>query len=189
MMIRKAGSADAWAIAEIYNYYVINTVLTSELECVTPYMIVQRIEQWGPIGACLVCEENQVLVGYTCVSELREGQASDHVVESTIYLRKGFEGQGIGFNLYSELLSKTIGQYQLIISGIALSNTASIRLHEKCGFQKVPYFSRAAKKFGEWIEINFWQINLSTAWKSSGEERETITAIAGQASQAYGTAD
>jgi L-amino acid N-acyltransferase YncA len=59
--------------------------------------------------------------------------------------------------LYSELLSTNACKYQAVIAGMALSNIASIRLHEKCGFKKVPYFSKTARKFGEWIDIGFWQ--------------------------------
>ena len=163
-MIRTATYADAWAIAEIHNYYVLNTVITFELECVTPYKIAQRIEQCEQIEPCLVYEDSQVVGGYAYVSELREGKTSYHSVESTIYLKHGFEGKGIGFQLYSELLSKTVCKYQFIIAGIALSNTPSIRLHEKCGFNKVPHFSKTARKFGEWVDVSFWQIGRSINW-------------------------
>jgi L-amino acid N-acyltransferase YncA len=157
MMIRTVKYSDAWAIAEIYNYYVINTAITFELECVTPYKVAQRIEQCEQIGPYLVYEESGLVVGYAYVSGLRERETDDHSVESTIYLKNGFGGKGIGFQLYSELLSRTFCKYQVIMAGIASSNIVSIRLHKKCGFKKAPYFSKTARKFGEWIDIGFWQ--------------------------------
>ena len=160
-MIRTVTMSDAWAIADIYNYYVINTAITFELECVTPYQIVQEIEQCGKIGPYLVYEEGEEVVGYALVSsEFRERRACTHFVESSIYLKKGFEGKGVGFQLYSELLSRTVSKYPAIIAGIALSNIPSIRLHEKCGFKKVSHFSESARKFGEWIDVGFWQKSL-----------------------------
>jgi phosphinothricin acetyltransferase len=156
-MIRTANYSDAWAIAEIYNYYVINTAITLELECVTPYRIAQQIEQYQKVGAYLVYEESWAVVGYACVSGLQQRMTDHHSVESVIYLKNGFGSKGIGFQLYSELLSKTVCKDQVIIAGIALSNRAGIRLHEKCGFRKVPHFSKAARKFGEWIDLDFWQ--------------------------------
>jgi len=157
LMIRTANYSDAWAIAEIYNYYVINTAVTFELECVTPYGIAQRIEQCKEVGPFLLYEESQTVVGYACVSGLRQSEIDRYSIESAIYLKNGFGGKGIGFQLYSELLSKAVCKHQVIIAGIALSNRAGIRLHEKCGFRKVPYFSKTARKFGEWIDVDFWQ--------------------------------
>jgi L-amino acid N-acyltransferase YncA len=156
-MIRTANYSDAWAIAEIYNYYVINTAITLELGCVTPYRIAQQIEQCMEVGSFLVYAESQTVVGYACVSGLRERKTDHLSVESAIYLKNGFGGKGIGFQLYSELLSKSVCKDRVVIAGIALSNNAGIRLHEKCGFRKVPHFSKTARKFGEWIDVGFWQ--------------------------------
>ena len=171
MMIRTANYCDAWAIAEIYNYYVRNTAITFELECVTPYQIAQQIEQCTEVGAYLVYEENQTVVGYAYLLEIGEGKAGPHFVESVIYLKNGYGGKGIGFQLYSELLSKAVSKYHSIIAGIALSNTVSIRLHEKCGFRQVPHFSKTARKFGEWVEVDFWQKRLSSL-EAAGFQRE-----------------
>jgi len=160
-MIRTAAYSDAWAIADIYNYYVINTTVTFDLECVTPYKIAQSIERCGKIGPYLVYEEDEVVVGYARVSsEFRERKACEQFVESSIYLKNGFGGKGIGFQLYSALLSKIVPKYPLIMAGITLANIPSIRLHEKCGFEKVSHFSESARKFGEWIDVGFWQKSL-----------------------------
>jgi phosphinothricin acetyltransferase len=157
LMIRTANYSDAWAIAEIYNYYVINTAITFELECVTAYRIAQQIEQCQAVGAYLVYEESRTVAGYACVSGVRQRMTDHHSVESVIFLKNGFRGKGIGFRLYSDLLSNAVCRDQVIIAGIARSNRAGIRLHEKCGFRKVPHFSKTARKFGEWIDLDVWQ--------------------------------
>ena len=59
----------------------------------------------------------------------------------------------MGFELYSELLSQVTPKYHAITAGIAPPNAASIRLHEKCGFQKIGHFSEIGRKFGKWIDV------------------------------------
>jgi phosphinothricin acetyltransferase len=143
-------------IADIYNYYVVNTAIAFELECITPYKISQKIEQCQRNGLCLIYEKSQIVIGYAYVLGFDQ-RIIPAASESAIYLKNGFEGKGIGFELYSELLSKTVCQTQCIIAGITAFNIASIRLHEKFGFTKVPYFSKTTRKFGQWIDLEFWQ--------------------------------
>ena len=122
-----------------------------------PYEVAVRIEQSSKIGPYLVYEEDDVILGYAFVSRLRGRKLSHHCIESRIFLKNGFGGRGIGFSLYSELLSQAASRYQAMLAGIAVSNIASIRLHEKCGFRKIAHFSESAKKFGQWVDIGFWE--------------------------------
>ena len=156
-MIREATVSDAKAIAEIYNYYVLNTVITFEFDPVTPQEITQRMEKYKEVGPFLVYEEKGEVIGYTYVSQFRERKAYEHSVESTIYLKHGVGGKGLGAKLYSELLLQVSSQRHTIIGGIALPNEASVKLHERCGFIKVAHFSEVGKKFGKWIDVGFWQ--------------------------------
>ena len=156
-MIRSVTPSDAIAIAEIYNYYIANTTITFEVESVSPEEIVGRMEKYSEIGPYLVYEDNGEVIGFTYVSRFRERKAYEHTVESTIYLRNGSGGKGVGFELYSELLSLVSLNYHSITAGIALPNEASIRLHEKCGFKKIGHFSEVGRKFGKWIDVGFWQ--------------------------------
>ena len=156
-MIREAKFSDAKMIADIYNYYILNTVITFELEPIPPQEIVKRMEKYKEVGPYLVYEENHEIIGYAYVSRFRERKAYENSVESTIYLKNGSGSQGLGSRLYGELLSNVSQQYHMIIAGIALPNEASVRLHERCGFIKVGCFSEVGRKFGKWIDVGFWQ--------------------------------
>jgi phosphinothricin acetyltransferase len=156
-MIRFVTPSDPIAIAEIYNYYILNTTITFEVEPVSPEEIAGRIGKYSQIGPYLVYEDKGEVIGYAYVSRFRERKAYEHTVESTIYLRNGSGGKGVGFELYSELLSQVSPKYHAITAGIALPNDASIRLHEKCGFKKIGRFSEVGRKFGKWIDVGFWQ--------------------------------
>jgi phosphinothricin acetyltransferase len=46
---------------------------------------------------------------------------------------------------------------------IALPNDASIRLHERFGFTKVAHLDEIGFKFGQWIDVGYWQRPLSWA--------------------------
>lgn len=156
-MIREAQCSDAQSIAEIYNYYIHNTIITFEMEPVSAEEIVSRMEKYQQIGDYLVYEENGDVVGYAYVSRFRERKAYENTVESTIYLKHGSGGKGVGFQLYSELFSRISAKYHVIVAGISLPNEASVRLHEKCGFEKVGHFSEVGRKFDKWIDVGFWQ--------------------------------
>ena len=158
-MIRIVTPPDALAIAEIYNYYILNTIITFEMEVVTPEEIAARMEKYLSVGPYLVYEVHGDVVGYAYLSNFRERKAYENTVESTIYLKNGSGGQGIGFQLYSELLAQAALKYHTVIAGISLPNGASVRLHEKCGFRKVGHFAEVGRKFDRWIDVGFWQKN------------------------------
>jgi len=158
-MIREATFSDASAITAIYNYYILNTTITFELYPITRGETIKRMEKLKEVGPYLVYEEGGEIIGYAYVSRFRERQAYEHSVESSIYLKNGCGGKGLGTKLYSELLSQVSLQCHVIIGGIALPNEASVRLHEKCGFRKVAHFSEVGWKFGRWIDVGFWQKN------------------------------
>ena len=158
-MIRTAIPSDASAIAEIYKYYILNTFITFEMDVVTPDEIATRMAKYSEVGPYLVYEDDRELIGYAYVSKFRERKAYENTVESTIYLRQGLGGKGIGFQLYSELLSQVSENRHMVVAGIALPNDASVRLHEKCGFKNVGHFSEVGRKFDQWIDVGFWQLS------------------------------
>ncbi|HET9914892.1 MAG TPA: GNAT family N-acetyltransferase [Anaerolineales bacterium] len=156
-MIREAAFSDAVAIANIYNYYILNTVITFEIDPINPQEIIKRMEKYKEAGPYLVAEEDGEVIGYAYVSKFRERPAYEHSVETSIYLKNGCDGKGLGTKLYSELLTQVALKSHTIIGGIALPNEASVKLHEKCGFKKVAHFSEVGLKFGKWIDVGFWQ--------------------------------
>ena len=45
----------------------------------------------------------------------------------------------------------------VVIGGIALPNAACVALHERLGFAKVAQFKEVGYKFGQWIDVGYWQ--------------------------------
>jgi L-amino acid N-acyltransferase YncA len=46
------------------------------------------------------------------------------------------------------------------LAAIALPHAASVGLHESLGFAKVAHFSEVGRKFGQWIDVGYWQLKL-----------------------------
>jgi phosphinothricin acetyltransferase len=158
-MIRRATDADAEAIADIYNYYVTDTIVTFEEESVPGSEIARRIHLVESAGLpWVVAEENGEILGYAYATPWKDRIGYRFSVETTVYLSKECTGRGIGSALYDELfrLLEKAG-VQSAVGGVALPNDASVALHEKFGMRKVAEFERIGVKFGQWINVGYWQ--------------------------------
>jgi phosphinothricin acetyltransferase len=161
--IRPASPADAERICAIYNHYVASTTISFEEEPVAAADIAQRI---ADVAAAqlpwLVMEEGSKLIGYAYATKWRVRAAYRFAVESSVYFDPGYVGQGGGRALYEALLAELRQrELHLVIGGIAQPNEASVRLHERLGFQKVAHFSEVGLKFGQWIDVGYWQLKLN----------------------------
>ena len=102
--VRSASIDDAAAIADIYNHYVLTSIATFDTEPLGVGDVGSRIAEAAGRYPWLVAELNDRLVGYCYASCWRPRNAYRYSVETTIYLRDGFTGGGVGFALYRSLL-------------------------------------------------------------------------------------
>lgn len=161
-MIRDISLADAKQIADIYNYYIRETIITFEEEVVSAQDIEQRIKKVTAKGyPFFVYEENGVVVGYAYLSNWRERSAYDITLETSVYLNHNSIGSGIGSVLYKELIvrAKKINIHSLI-GVISLPNDESKKLHKKFNFELIGNFKESGKKFDKLIDVEFWQLIL-----------------------------
>jgi len=80
-------------------------------------------------------------------------------VETSLYVDQDYKRQGIGYKLYAALLERlsSIGVHTAI-GIIGNDNDASIRLHEKFGFECVGRFREIGCKFDRILDVEMWQI-------------------------------
>jgi phosphinothricin acetyltransferase len=160
-MLRDARPDDASSISEIYNHYVQHTPVTFEETPVAPDDMRARILRIAPALPWLVCEEDGKLIGYAYASKWRERSAYRHSVEATVYLHPTAIGKGKGSELLGELLKVLrTREIHCVMGGIALPNPASIALLEKFGLRQVAHFREVGFKFGQWIDVGYWQLVL-----------------------------
>lgn len=156
--IRPCLPADASRICEIYNHYVRETVVTFEEVPVADDDMARRIAEVTERFPWFVSERDGVVVGYAYAARWHARSAYRFSVESTIYLDPDAGGRGIGSELYSALLAElSRRKVHCVIGGIALPNPSSVALHEKLGFRKVGQLDEIGWKFGEWVDVGYWQ--------------------------------
>jgi L-amino acid N-acyltransferase YncA len=160
--LRPATLADASQIAAIYNPYILETVISFEEAAVSSDEMALRIADTLQTGLpWLVAEQNGQILGYAYASKWKGRCAYRYAVESSVYLAKAARGQGLGSTLYRALLAQLrIDGRHTVIGGVALPNAASVALHEKLGFKSVALFKEVGYKFGQWIDVGYWQLHL-----------------------------
>jgi L-amino acid N-acyltransferase YncA len=160
--IRSASAADAARIVAIYNDYVTGTTISFEEQPVLEADMAGRIRDVVEAGLpWLVAFHEGELVGYAYATKWRARTAYRHSVESTVYLDRHAFGRGWGTLLYRSLLERLrLDGLHTVIAGITQPNERSVVLHERLGFRKVAHFSEVGFKFGEWVDVGYWQFNL-----------------------------
>ncbi|MBV1909779.1 MAG: GNAT family N-acetyltransferase [Kangiellaceae bacterium] len=163
-MIRDVLPSDASAIVNIYNHYVLNSVVTFELDPITIKDMSQRIETVSSSELpWVVATENEQVVGYAYGTKWKERAAYRFSVETTVYLDPGSKKKGWGTKLYNKLFNKLEEMnVHLAIGGITLPNEASIALHEKLGMTQVAHFNQIGFKFDQWLDVGYWQKVLNS---------------------------
>jgi len=160
-MIRDFQLDDIEQLVEIYNYYIDNTVITFDRVSFTTDDFKQKIKSIYNKYPFIIFEEKNEILGFAYGSSWRAKPSYKHTAESTIYLKNGVSGKGIGTKLYTELLQQLKQQkFHTIIGGLTLPNDTSIKLHEKLGFKKVAHFKEVGRKFDQWHDVAFWQLTF-----------------------------
>lgn len=154
--IRPATRDDLPRLVEIYNYYVIHTPITFDVE---PYTVEKRaawFEQFAPTGRyrLLVAESDATIVGYAGTMRWRPKAAYDTTVETTIYCAHDAVGKGIGRRMYEALFEALRGEdVHRYVAGYTMPNAATAALHERLGFKQVGIFSEVGRKFGKYWDV------------------------------------
>lgn len=154
--IRPVARGDLERLIEIYNYYVINTPITFDVE---PYTVEKRADwfvQFAPAGRyrLLVAESEVGVVGYAGTMRWRPKAAYDTTVETTIYCAHDAVGKGVGRRLYEALFEALRGEdVHRYVAGYTMPNAATAALHERLGFHQVGIFSEVGRKFGKYWDV------------------------------------
>lgn len=158
-MIRPVRALDAPAITAIYNHYILNTVVTFELDPLNDSDIHSRIEQvltkqlpW------FVIEQQGEVVGFAYANTWKERVAYQNTAEITVYIAPQALGKGLGRLLYAalfEALAKT--HIHSVIGVVTLPNVASEKLHEQFSMEKAAHFKEVGYKFDKWLDVGYWQ--------------------------------
>ena len=159
LTVRSARPEDALQVSEIYNHYIQTSTITFEEEPVSAAEMAARILEIQSLSyPWLVATAANDVLGYAYAGKWKVRAAYKHSSEITVYVRPGQERSGVGSALYQQLLpALKAGGVRAAIGGVALPNDASVRLHEKFGFEKCAHFKEVGFKFNRWIDVAYWQ--------------------------------
>lgn len=161
--VRPATVDDSPACASIYEYYVLNTPITFELDPPTAKQMGVRILTSLQTHDWLVLEQEDRLIGYAYATAYASRAAYDWTCETSVYLDKDFKGKGGGRLLYAELLDRLATRgFRQAIAGITMPNEASQGLHQAFGFEEIGTFKSVGWKFEKWHDVLRLQKPLAT---------------------------
>ncbi len=165
-IIRPATRTDFPRLTEIYNYYVINTPITFDLEPFTVEARTPWFEEHSDHGRhrLVVAVEDGSVIGYASTGRFRVKRAYDTTVESSVYCAPERTGRGIGSKLYAALFEALAGEdINRIVAGVTIPNDASIKLHNRFGFHTVGTFTGNGRKFGRFWDVTWLERPLKVA--------------------------
>jgi L-amino acid N-acyltransferase YncA len=162
--LRAAEAKDCFAICEIYNFYIQNSVVTFDEQNM-------EISQWQEkltylnkqkLPFIVAESDNGELLGFAYVAPWRQKSAYRTTVEDSIYLRAAATGKRVGTKLLEELLklSKQVGVKEVVAVISDSGAESSVRLHERFGFKKQGHLAKVGFKFDRWLGTILMQKSL-----------------------------
>lgn len=158
LTIRPATQADLSAITEIYNDAIRDTVATFDTESKTLREQKYWFQSHDAKHPVLVAEQDGRIVGWASLSAWSDRCAYADTVESSLYVRKEYQGRGIGRKLLASLLQA--GQeagLHTVIARITEGNEVSLHLARSAGFELVGVMKEVGRKFGELLDVHLMQ--------------------------------
>lgn len=169
---------DDWSeVVEIYIQGMETNMATLDYTCPT-------YERWDKLylPCCrLVAERDGEVIGWTALRPYSYRECYSGVAELSVYVDNNNKGKGVGTALLTALEDCAVkAGYWSLQSNILQENTASLAVHEKCGFRKVGYRERLGKdRFGVWRSVVLMEYRIQTD-KAGGCDCAYVKKAAGE---------
>jgi L-amino acid N-acyltransferase YncA len=147
----EAMAASDWpAVAEIYRQGLDTGHASFETE-VPAYEAWDRAHLERPR---LVARLDGEVVGWAALSSVSDRCVYGGVAEDSVYVAAAATSRGVGRSLLTELVRRAEDDgIWTIQAGLFPENTASLALHERCGFRVVGRRERLGKHHGAWRDV------------------------------------
>lgn len=161
-MIRKATEHDLSAIKDIYNYAVLNTTATYDINPRDDKYFANMLSEHTGKYLLAVYEDNGDIIGYVALSQFSRRDAYDITAELSVYVKADCQNKHIGTQLMEYALSyaQTENRFLTIVSLITSDNEHSIYLHKKFGFEFGGRIKNAGFKFDRLLGVDIYYKNL-----------------------------
>ncbi len=153
--LQSISDTDLQFICDVYNYYIKNSTATfhtehvniDEIKTIVPY-------QHHKYETFIIKNGNGESCGYAYLGYYKPRQAYDRTAEVTIYLKPEMNGKGYGkttLNIIEDVARKK--DIKVLLGVITAENKASVRVFEKCEYEKCAHFKQVGEKFGKILDV------------------------------------
>jgi phosphinothricin acetyltransferase len=159
LAVADAGETDLGALTAIYNEVLgSSTAIFSDV----PVTAAERGQWWRARLAqgypVLVARAPSGVLGYASFGDFRPWPGYRFTVEHSVHVHSDARGRGVGTALLQALLARAAAlDKHVMIGGVDAANSASIRFHERLGFERVGLLHEVGHKFGRWLDLVFLQ--------------------------------
>ncbi len=162
VIIRDATNDDAESITVLYNALIPSTTVTwTESLDTTEHRLHWLRRQRDEGLPVLVAEADGAVVGFTAYEYFRgEGKWPGYrlTVELSIHVAEPYWRRGVGRSLIDALVARALDAgVHVLVAAIDGANEASIRFHERLGFEVVGRMPQTGLKFGRWLDLVLMQ--------------------------------
>lgn len=160
----------AQAILDIFNHAILHSTAFYDYtpwdaSAMVAWFATKRAGNFPVLG---LEDEQGRLLGFATYGAFRTRAANKYSVEHSVYVHHQHRGQGLGRHLLAGVIDQARDRgMHTLIGGIDLSNQASIVLHQRMGFEPAGVIRQAAYKFGQWLDLAFYQLILETPLQPS----------------------
>jgi L-amino acid N-acyltransferase YncA len=160
--IRLAEAADAEAVRAIRNDVIEHSTAMWTSEPVSPGDGRAWLAENLARRSAYVAEAAGQVIGYANWAPWRPKDGYRHTVEDSVYLTGSHRGRGLGAELLRTLIAGAAESgAHVMMASIESSNTRSVALHERLGFELVGTAREVGTKFGRWLDLTMMRLPLN----------------------------
>lgn len=159
MEIRDALESDLPGLLAIYNDVI---ATSTAIYSYVPVTLEDRTHWWRARVAMgypvLVAADDSGVIGFSTFGDFRTWPGYRFTVEHSVHVRADRRGHGVGKDLVQALFPRAaaLGKH-VMIAGVDAANDASIRFHERLGFERAGLLREVGHKFDRWLDLVFLQ--------------------------------
>jgi L-amino acid N-acyltransferase YncA len=159
--IRPAEAGDAEAIRAIRNDVIARSTAMWTTHLLTPEDGQAWLADNLTRRSAFVAESGGTVIGFSNWAPWRPKDGYRHTVEDSVYLTDGHQGRGLGAELLRILITGAAESgAHVMMASIEASNTRSVALHERLGFEIVGTAREVGTKFGRWLDLTMMSLSL-----------------------------
>jgi L-amino acid N-acyltransferase YncA len=151
MKARLATTADAEAIARIYNQGIEDRVATFE----TQARSTREVEAWfSKDYVIVVAEDGREVLAFAATFPYRTRECYAGVREFSVYVDRKWRGKGAGRAAMQQLIDESRQRrVWKLLSRVFPENTQSLKLLRTLGFREVGVYKKHARLDGQWRDV------------------------------------